>query len=825
MKKLLWCAIVATFLALTTPRGVVAEEPALARKTLGGLVESVEVIVDIYGIPHIYGEHEADAMFALGYMHAKDRLWQMDFNRRAAQGKLSEIMGPEALEHDVFVRTIGLNRLAREAVERAKEHPGLYGALTAYAWGINSYIAETMPDGLSPEFQKMGYTPDPWTPVDSLAIGKAMAWELCGSMDDLYLGTLVEKLGARTVDELFPVDRYREIPIIPSSFSSADLGAADSNGATAAAGGSSLTPGHKEGSMASAYLAAIEGASYRYRILGSDRLVGSNNWVIDGKKSATGKPILASDPHLGFSLPSVWYAAHVKARGIDVMGVTLPGAPSIVIGHGRHIAWGITNTQADVTDFFVERLSKDKTQYLHRGEWKPLDIISESIRVRSLEPREIRILKTVHGPILPAAGQNMSVQWAGAFAGDDALAYYLLNRAMDYDDFAAAMQAVGAPAQNFVYADSSGMIAMWVAGLFPVRKSGLGRVPVDGSSGDFDWDGFVPKIETPHKANPDQHYLASANQRPASERYGYYLGYEWDPGYRARRINQLLSSHNSITVEQMRAFQTDTYDTAAEAMLPRLVNACGGAFEEGKLYAHALEVLRNWDFHTTADSPAPTIWWRWLDRLRDSVWQDEWKAAGIDLMEDSWGHTGLNKWHPPLEALERIVVEDPTSKWFDDVATENRETLPDIAARSFRLALDELRGDFGGNISEWTWGVTNRLRIDHLTGDPMLGRGGHPLSGSDLTLSARGSGSDVTGGPSWRMVVDFSDLDVLSGVYPGGQSGDPKSLHYDDMIDVWVRDEYIDLPFHALPEQFPAERIEARLMLSPPLAHVDSTLP
>jgi penicillin amidase len=823
VKKALCCAVAAIVLSLAAPQSAPAEEPIRTQKSLGGLKGSVEIVVDTYGVPHIYAESEDDAMFALGYLHARDRLWQMDFNRRAAQGRLSEIMGLDTLEHDTFVRTIGLNRLARKTAARVKEHAGLHSALTAYAWGINSYMAEHMPDGLPIEFQQIGYLPDPWTPTDSLAIGKAMAWELCGSMDDLYLGELAEKLGVEAINELFPIDRYNEVPIMPPGQPKRRADAA--TGGKASAGVEPLPPRAHNPPPAEAFTAAIEKASYRYRILGSDQLVGSNNWVIDGTKSVTGKPLLASDPHLGFTLPSVWYVAHYKARNLEVIGVTLPGLPFITIGHNRHIAWGVTNTQADVTDIFIENVNPIKNQYLHRGEWKPLEIISETIEVRGQEPKKLEIFKTVHGPVLPASGAYLSMQWAGAAPEDDARTFYLLNRAVDYDDFAAAMRTMGSPAQNFVYADTNGMIAMWVAGLFPMRKAGQGRIPQDGSSGDFDWKGFVPRIETPHSTNPAQHYLASANQRPASKEYGHYLGYEWDPGYRARRINQLLSSQEKFTARQMEEFQADTYDTLAASMLPHLTAACVHAFEEGKLYAQALDMLSRWDFFATADSVAPTIWWQWLERLRESVWQDEWRAAGIELRRESWGHAGINKWMPPLEVLERMVVEDPGSKWFDNVETENREMLVEIASTSLRTAVDELRGRLGDDISKWNWGVSNTLRIEHLSGDPTLARGGQPLSGSSLTLSSRGSGGDVTGGPSWRMVVDFSDLDALSAVYPGGQSGDSKSLHYDDLIDTWVRDEYISLPFHSSPKQFSPEQVELRMTLQAPLPHVESSLP
>jgi penicillin amidase len=407
------------------------------------------------------------------------------------------------------------------------------------------------------------------------------------------------------------------------------------------------------------------------------------------------------------------------------------------------------------------------------------------------------------------------MQWTGAEPDDDAAAFFLLNHAVDYDDFATAMQTLNTPAQNFNYADTNGMIAMWVAGLFPIRGTGHGCIPGDGASGEYDWQGFIPKIDTPRSVNPAQDYLASANQRPAPEEYPYYLGYEWDPGYRARRINELLSGAGAITVDRMKAFQADTRDTAAESMLPHLIAACKDGIEPGSLYANALDTLSAWDFFTTVDSPAPTIWWKWMERLSDDVWADEWRAAGIELRKDSWGHTDLNRWSPPMEVLEYMVVKQPTSKWFDDVSTTDTiETLREIALKSLREAVDDIFTRLGPEIAEWQWGSMNRLRIDHLSGDPLLRRGGHPLSGSDLALNARGSGGDVTGGPSWRMVVDFADLGRSYGIFPGGQSGNPENPHYDDLINAWVRNEYIPLLFYPSPDQFPQEEIESRLSLT-----------
>ncbi len=799
MRKCTLLTGIAIFLVLCPNLTLATDTASPIRRTLGGLKGTVEIVIDKHGVPHIYSESEEDAMFALGYMHAKDRLWQMDFNRRSARGRLSEVLGPSALDHDRFARTIGIERLARNSEERLKSRPRIYANLRAYAWGVNSFIAGKMPGELPLEFQLFAYQPEPWTVLDSLAIGKGMAWEMSGSLDDFYLGALFEKLGKDAVDELFPIDRYGEVPIIPKK---------------------SVTPQNETDvpspGISEACLQIIRMASNRFRIVGESDAIGSNNWVIDGAKSASGMPMLATDPHLGLQLPCVWHIVHVKAGLLDTIGISLPGVPFVIMGHNRQIAWGMTNTQADVTDIFVETLNEDRTEYYYEGKWRPLKVFHETVKVRGREPVEVVVPVTTHGPVLSTASADFSIQWTGAEPDDDAYAFFLLNYAVDYDDFAAAMRTLNCPPGNFVYADTNGMTAMWVAGLFPIRKSGLGRFPVDGSTSEFDWAGFIPKISAPRTVNPSQHYLASANQRPAPETYQYYLGYQWDPGYRARRINQLLSSADLVTFDAMKEFQADTFDGAAESMLPHMIEACRGAFEENGVYSAALTTLSEWDFLTGTDRVAPTIWWRWLEKFPNAVWTDEWKAAGIDMPADHWGHTSLNKWQPPLEVLERMVVEEPSSKWFDDVSTDEKETLRHIARRSLREAVDELVEQLGDDVSLWQWGRVNRLRIDHLSKDPLLVRGGQPVSGSSLTLNARGGGGEVTGGPSFRMVVDFKNLETTVGALPGGQSGDLASPHYDNLLDKWIRDEYVPLLFAPDPARFPVEHVESRLILSAP---------
>jgi penicillin G amidase len=776
-----------------------------------GLEQPVGIYRDSYGIPHIYASRPEDAYFALGYIHATDRLFQMELFRRRASGTLAEILGRPALEDDLFVRQLGIRRSAEAAWKSSRLDGRVRSEIEAYCAGVNVRLAEIKSLGWPEPFQSLGITPSTWTPVDALAFPKYMSWDQSGTDTDVWMGMLVEKLGLATVNELFPLDRPYELSTVPDSPSGRPPASSSQS-----ASSQDADPPWREFPRGLPQAAVELHRRFVSGRFGSEFALGSNNWVIDGHKSATGKPMLANDPHLGFSLPSIWYTAHLVAPGLNVVGVTFAGFPYTIIGHNDRIAWGLTNMQADAVDYFVERTDPTKPgQYFYRGAWRPMSRVEESVSVRGEKPVRLVIESTVHGPLVTTHGARLALCWTGLGPTFEVLAFARLNSARDLGDFRAALRDLTVPALNVIYADVDGNIAIAPHGALPVRKRGLGRWPVDGSSGDYDWAGYIPDDRLPFALNPPQHYLASANGRPAPVGYPYYLGWMWDASYRTRRIHELLRSHEHITVDRMEAFQMDAHDDAAEAFVPVLIAAYDRKPFGDDRVRRAMEELRQWNFEATPESTAETIWSVWFELFRKAVWQDEFDAAGVQPWGGGWGYAGSNERQPELEVLEFMTRENPSSSWFDDVRTPEKETRDDILARSFVAALDRLTRERGADMAGWKWGKSNILRLHSITQQAALDRGGIPLRGDDFTLCPGANGGEVTGGASWRMVVDFSNLGASFGVYPGGESEDPVSPHYDDQMKPWSEGRYLPLHFYASPRQFQSGEVESVLILNP----------
>ena len=779
---------------------------AAPRSTLSlpGLKQSVGIYRDRYGIPHIYAGSPQEAYRALGYMHATDRLFQMELFRRRASGSLAEIFGRPILEDDFFVRQIGVRRSTEAAWKSSRLDGRVRSEIEAYCAGVNARLNQLRNLGWPEAFGNLGIAPAAWTPVDALAFPKYMGWDQSGTDTDVWMGMLVEKLGLAVVNELFPLDRPYEISTVPDSAS----GSVSAIAKMAVPPWSLLPSGFRE--------AATElhdrFVSGRF---GSEFGRGSNNWAIDGTKSAAGKPMLASDPHLGFSLPSIWYTAHLVAPGLNVIGVTFAGFPYTVIGHNDRIAWGLTNMQADAVDYFIEKTDSTKAgRYFYRGAWQEMSRVEEDVPVHGEKPVHLLIESTVHGPLVTTHGVRLALCWTGLGPTFEALSFARLNTARNLDDFRAALGDLTVPALNVIYADVDGNVAIAPHGALPIRKRGLGRWPVDGSSGEYDWAGYIPNDRLPFALNPPQHYLASANGRPAPVGYPYYLGWMWDPSYRTRRIHQLLRANQRITLEQMEVFQMDAHDAAAEAFVPVLIAAYDRKPFGNARVRQAIDELRHWNFEAIPDSVAETIWTVWFELFRKAVWQDDFDAAGVEPWDGGWGFAGSNERQPPLEVLEFLTRENPSSPWFDDVRSQARETRDDILASSFAAAVDLLDRGRGADMSGWKWGKTNVLRLHSVTQQSPLDRGGIPVRGDEFTLSPGANGGEVTGGASWRMVVDFSDLGHSFGMYPGGQSEDPASPHYDDQMKPWAEGRYLPLYFYASPREFQPGEAESVLVLN-----------
>ncbi|MBU7039140.1 MAG: penicillin acylase family protein, partial [Theionarchaea archaeon] len=504
--------------------------------------------------------------------------------------------------------------------------------------------------------------------------------------------------------------------------------------------------------------------------------LGSNNWAVAPQKSETGNAMLCNDPHLATTLPSIWYLVHLSSPSYNVTGVTFPGAPCVVIGRNQFIAWGLTNTGADVIDFYVETLSTDETQYLYQGIWYDTEIVPETITIKGESPRTIDVKITRHGPLLERDGKKFAVSWTGLEPTFEFEALLLINRATNYRQYREGLKRFSVPAQNFVYADIHGNIAIQSNGRIPIRKRGTGRIPVDGASGDYDWVSYIPFEELPQSLNPDQLYLVSANQIPAPRDYPYYLGFLWADRYRAERINYLISEKDILTIDDMIEIQSDVYDIPASIITPILVRTITPTTE---LEEEAFQYLRTWDYSDERTQIAPTIFHTFLDRMQENTFKDEYEKAGIP-----------DSPFPTTETLENLLMGCKGQHFFDNVATPEEETKEDIIQKSFSEAVQELTDLLGEDITQWEYGRKHKYSIEHMIGFAVsaLNYPEFAYDGSAYTVDVSG-GWVSRHGPSWRQVITF---ETSLCIYPGGQVDNPFSRHYSDFVELWKESAYID---------------------------------
>jgi len=797
------------------PDGLVVKDSSLSNKVI--------VVFDKYGVPHIYASSLSDAFFALGYIHARERLWQMDIFRRSAEGLLSEILGEDALPIDIFIRSILIPYYANVTLHYLMENSTLrkyYDLLVSYSKGVNKFISGLTKSNMPLMFKLLGYEPKLWKPLDTVAFAVLMSWDLTGVFDDLYFYEVAQKLGFDNFTEIFPIFRpYTENYTIVQNLTSESIELDWEKKLKESYNPNLLRVIEKTLNG----LFDVKKALSKFSIVSSiirvgleERYAGSNNWAVSGEKTKSGKPILCSDPHLAIDLPVYWYLVHVVVPGVTNMyGVTFPGSPAVVIGFNDYIAWGLTNTQADVIDFYYYKINGDK--YYYKGEWKDFGERVETIPVKDSKPYELKIRSTVHGPILTGeiTGFNYTVamKWTGHDVVTNLITLLKLYEAKGYTDFVDALKYWNVPAQNFAYADSSGNIAIWSAGNYPVRDWGEGLFPYNGSNGEGEWKEFVPFWEIPHQLNPSSGFVASANQRPYPKGYKYFLGIEWDPYYRARRIYDVLRGSDNVTVEDMQKLQLDYFNVLASRLLPPLLSDLDKA-DLNDLEKEALNILKSWDYEMDKNYVAPTIWYYWFTNYREMIWRDEWESRGITT-EYNWGHNGLNKYQPPLEYTEYITREVPNATWFDNVTTkdiiENRTT---IAIMSFKKAIKEITSKFGENPDEWKWGKINMLYVEHISGLEELSRGPFPLSGGLGTVNSWGTGI-FGGGAGLRMIVDFANKSNSKIIIAGGQSGHILSSHYDDLLLIYVKGGYITPLTKEDPSKIPSEYIEAKWQFMP----------
>ena len=731
---------------------------------LKGLDSEVKVYRDNWGVPHIYAENEDGLFFAQGYVQAQDRLWQMELHRRMGSGTLAEAFGEAALESDKFFRAIGLRRCAASSYRSL--NPAMQRVLQSYCQGVNAFISANK-DNLPIEFTILGFKPADWAPTDSLAVSELIAWELGKNWEvELTRGRLVQKLGGEKAGQLLAPYPQTGPLVIPPELMASPLG--------------------------------TEVASGLQQV--SDCL-GSNNWVVDGQKTVSGKPLLANDPHLSVMMPSIWYETGLHGAGFDVVGVSLPGCPLINIGRNRDISWGITNLPADTQDFYIEKLNPaNGLQYEAKGEWKLLQVIEEEIKVRGRnEAEKLPVRLSRHGPlmdnVIKGLEQPLALQWTGYGNSRLLESVYRLDKAGNWEEFHDALQYWDAPSQNIVYADKDGNIGYQSTGMIPIRNKGQGTVPVPGWTGDYDWTGYIPYGELPVVLNPSTHFIATANNKVVSDNYSHFLTYDWSPPYRAQRITGLLKAKDKLSVEDFRDIQADIYDIPASLFTPYALQAKPSTEQE----TQALEILRKWDYNDRADSPAPAIYQVFYVKLLKNILQDK---LGEPLFSDylrAMGGSG------DVHAIfMEGIMRDKDSAWFDDARTPVRETRDDIVKRSLADALAELSGKFGPDPAKWQWGAIHATWFRHPLGripglDAVFSLGPVPTAGSRYTVNVAAfdysNPYSVVALPSYRQIIDWSNPDKSLAMHTTGQSGLAFSPHYGDMLPKWLNMEYHTMLF------------------------------
>jgi penicillin amidase len=733
-----------------------ANLPPYSSYSVPGLDDEVEILRDQWGVPHIFGNSLNDTYFASGYVHAQDRLFQLDLTRRTARGKLSELFGPSFEALDLLHRQLSFN-LAANATEPLLS-PSVLSLVQRYTDGINYYI-NTIGSRLSVEFRTIGYFPTPWTVRDTLIIERYLAWQLSenSAFDDLALASLIGEYGANLVfQDLFPETHYNDIPTVPT-----------------------LPP-----EILQAAQALREDIQHIQQInpLSSPQSPGSNCWVVNGSHTDTGYPMLASDPHFALKLPSVWYEMHLIAPGLNVQGITYPGIPFIYQGHNPNIGWAWTGMKSDVTDFYYYIWNAtDTDQYWWNGDWHTIETRSATILTTT-----VTLKYTVHGPLFSEPDGDFALKWTGYNGSQTLEALYNLGLATNYAEFLSAISLIECPNLNFLYADTSDNIAYHATGAHPIRAPGLGPSLHNGSAGTEDWQGFIPFSSLPNITNPASGYIVSANNKPVNPSYPYYLGFNFAPAHRANRITQLVNTTSPLSLADMATIQQDVLSLHALAIkdiVASVVLAQVTASSHPVTHA-AATALQGWNGEMTADSVAATIWASFSQQFLNHTFYDEYSQAGVP--------TGP---YPAITVLENFTQIN-YGRWFNNTLQAGTQTRDDIIFSSFVTTKNELVANLGTDVTNWQYNRVHALWMLHPMAStfPYMSGPIHPLEGSTYTVN-HAPGFLVDFGASYRVLLDFQDFDNSLSVIAGGQRLNVYSTHYLDQLNLWLLGDYHPLLF------------------------------
>jgi len=742
-------------------------EPTLTQETkdlhFSQLKGKTEVYFDERMVPHIFADNETDAIFVQGYLHAKDRLWQMDLQVKAAAGRVSEVIGEKGLEHDREFRRLGMVYGAENSLKQMEADPQIKAICDAYTAGINAYISSLTEAQLPLEYKLIGYEPELWSNFKTALFLKYMSYDLAAHEADFEMTNAKSFFSKEDFNLLYPASQDSLDPIVPrgTKFEKPTL--------------LPIAPSSAD----SLYFNSVNVASSAK----PDPSNGSNNWAVSGARTTTGSPILCNDPHLGLNLPSLWYEIQISTPDYNAYGVSFPGAPCVIIGFNDSCAFGFTNGGRDVRDYYeIEFKDASRKQYRFNGEWKNTEFRYEEIKIEGKPAFIDTVAYTLFGPVMfdPSFGakrgtnkKNYAVRWKAHDPSNELRIFYQLDRAKNYADYQQAVLNLHTPGQNVIFACKNGDIAIRTQGEWPAKWKGQGDFVMPGIDSSYMWQGMIADSETPYQYNPERGFVSSANQKPVDSTYPYYLGREY-PVYRGLIINRMLDTMQMIDVAKMKKMQTDNFNVLAQIAMPVLLKNIDEELlnPTGKKYA---EMLRGWDLRNDPQSTGATVFELvWL-KMRSLIFDDEFANAPQPIQL-------------PFEStLVDGLLKDSAWKFIDNIKTPEKETFKQIFTQAIINAVPDLEET--STKGKLKWAAYKDTRVTHLAKLNEFSSLHLPIGGGTNNINA----AKETHGPSWRMIVSLTEKTEAWGIYPGGQSGNPGSKYYNDFVTDWALGKYYRL--------------------------------
>ena len=750
--------------------------------------KDVEVYFDDFGSPHIFAKNNDDLFFTAGYLMARERLFQLTINAYTSEGKLSEILGEESVEIDKFIRTWGIPKVSKEMINDLDENS--LNILNKFCEGINKYISE-LGNNLPIEFKILQIKPIKWEPYHISGFSKLMAYSLSQSWyPEMLFGKVASMMGAKKTLELwpyFPNEKPNKLPEI--KFDNFNI-----------------------------WEEIVNVDKKIRKILGTaSGHLGSNSWVVDGSKTISGRPILSNDPHLGMIQPSIWYEMHLNGGDFNVSGVTFPGIPFIIIGQNEKTAWGFTNLMSDDLDFYHEKINpEDENQYFFNGKYIDMNIRYEKIKIRGDKEKLIQIRETHRGPIISdihtltkKSNNVFSFSWVGNEYWNEIESFINLNKMTNWNDFSDAVSGMSSPAQNIIYADVDGNIGWRAVGKIPIRDGGNFLLPLPGETSKYDWKGYIPFDEMPYEFNPDRGYIITANNKTISNDYNHYVSSLWHNSSRYDRIFELINDRNNLNQNDMKIIQNDLISPFARKLSKKIILPFKNYNYSDDNIKYSIELLKNWDGNFKTDSKEPLIFSVILMKILKNIYLDEMKVIGENIYSSWIGPVGgRGNWAISLRNLEGLMFGEYSS-WVDDIETLNYvENLEDIIIKSVKEGVLQLENELGYSPVNWWWGRLHKLTFRHSIGNEIkiLDRifnfniGPFESGGSSTTINnGEYSFSEPflqTAGASFRRIVDFSNLDSTAFILTTGQSGNSRSIHYDDQTPLYLNGNYRNISFN-----------------------------